>query len=484
MVIMVLATVLRLIAVLFARGYGMHDDHFCVIETAQQWAEGHEIPSPSRVPKRNLIYIGLHAVFFRSLDELGLRGPQGKMYAVRLVHAVYSLLAVWFGLKLVRQLTDERTARLVGLGLAAFWVFPYMSVRNLVEYVCVPPLVVAVWFAVREDGSGGLRDGFLAGLAGAVAFTIRYQVASFLAVVGLLLLVRKQLRQTVALVGGFSILCVLTLGIPEWLLLDAPFATAAHYFAHNVAHARSYVTSPWFTYIGTILAAFIPPFSVALVWGLFSARRGAPMVFWPTLAFFAIHSAYPNKQERFILPVIPFILIGGVVGLRAILHEAPRSAIRSRLLRALWVWFWAVNALLLGVSLVTYSKKTGVESMSYLRERADVTALVVENHRSSSPRMPLFYLGERVPVYDLPSSRSPESLGLELHKPDAAQPNYVIFLGSKKLDSRIRRVRRLFPGLDFETKIAPSLVDQLLYALNPEHNVNQTSYIYRISQDS
>ncbi len=478
--IMVLAAVLRLLAALFAKGYGMHDDHFCVIEDAQRWVEGYDVPSSARVPKRNLVYVGLHYGLFRSLRALGLSDPQLVMYVVRLLHAAYSLLTVWFGMKLVRGLAGEAIARRVGLLLAGFWVLPYMSVRNLVEYVCVPPLVIAIQFAAQERGSADVRHGLLTGMVGAAAFTLRYQAAAFLAAAGALLLVRGELRKVAALAAGFAALCFLTLGIPEWVVLGAPFATLKRYLAHNVAHARSYVTGPWFMYLGTVLGAFIPPFSFALVWGFLRSWRRAAFVFWPTAAFFLIHSAFPNKQERFILPIVAFVLIGGVIGLDQVTRRLRGGSVWKKLIRASWAWFLVVNTVLLGISIFTYSKKTRVASMTYLREKGDVTALVVENHRSSSPRMPLFYLGAWAKVYDFPSSKSVEAFRQELCAPDALRPDYVIFLGAKNLDDRLRRTRQLFPAVEFETEITPSLVDRLLYLLNPEHNVNQTSYIYRV----
>jgi hypothetical protein len=484
LVIMLLAAALRLPAVLFAKGYGMHDDHFCVIEDAQRWVEGHDLPSPERVPKRNFLYVGFHYGLFKSLEALRLGDPELKMYVVRLLHAAYSLLTVWFGTKLARDLAGDAVARRAGLLLAGFWVMPYMSVRNLTEFVCIPPLVVAVYLAARHRGSADLRNGLLAGFTAGAAFTLRYQTIVFLAILGLVLLLRGEWKRVTASAAGFVVLCALTLGIPEWLVISEPFATFRRYFAHNVVHARSYVTSPWFTYAGTLLAAFIPPFSFALVWGFFRSWRQATVVFWPTVAFFVVHSAFPTKQERFILPIVAFVLIGGVIGLDRIAQRLSRGSFWRKLMRVLWGWFLVVNAVLLVVSVSTFSKKTRVASMSYLHGKKNVTALVVENNRSSSPRMPLFYLGGWPKVYDFPASKSVEALRQELDESGAPRPDYVIFLGSKNLERRVERVGHVFPALELEAQIIPSLVDRLLYSLNPEHNVNQTSYVYRILGDA
>ncbi|MCB0484019.1 MAG: hypothetical protein KDC37_05600, partial [Flavobacteriales bacterium] len=38
--VLLLALVPRLVAAIFSKGYGMHDDHFLVIEAAQSWLDG------------------------------------------------------------------------------------------------------------------------------------------------------------------------------------------------------------------------------------------------------------------------------------------------------------------------------------------------------------------------------------------------------------------------------------------------------------
>lgn len=39
-VILYTALLLRLIAAIFSQGYGMHDDHFLVVEASGSWVEG------------------------------------------------------------------------------------------------------------------------------------------------------------------------------------------------------------------------------------------------------------------------------------------------------------------------------------------------------------------------------------------------------------------------------------------------------------
>jgi hypothetical protein len=106
-----------------------------------------------------------------------------------------------------------------------------------------------------------------------------------------------------------------------------------------------------------------------------------------------------------------------------------------------------------------------------------VTGIIVETTDAGVPLMPLFYLNKNIPLYTMPVNKPLDSLRMEL---DTRQlPNRVIFLKAERLELRVKRMELVVPDLVFDKKIVPSIADQLLYFLNPKHNVNQTSYIYR-----
>ena len=119
-----LAIIFRLLAVLFSKGYGMLDDHFLIIEAAQSWVDGDDynnwLPrSGATEPEgHNFFYAGIHYLLLYLMDAIGLRDPQGKMYLIRLLHAAFSLLTVYFGFRITEKLSDRRTARHVGILLA------------------------------------------------------------------------------------------------------------------------------------------------------------------------------------------------------------------------------------------------------------------------------------------------------------------------------------------------------------------------------
>jgi hypothetical protein len=97
--------------------------------------------------------------------------------------------------------------------------------------------------------------------------------------------------------------------------------------------------------------------------------------------------------------------------------------------------------------------------------------------------MPLFYLGRnQIPLYYLASSDSIGSLEAQIAAKGGIMPDRVVFLTKNDLEKRISRLNAILPSLTYEATITPSIADQLLYFLNPKHNVNQTSVIYKVEK--
>ncbi|HUI93235.1 MAG TPA: glycosyltransferase family 39 protein [Chitinivibrionales bacterium] len=479
-VIMLLAILFRLFAFVFAKGYGMHDDHFGVIDLAQRWLDGTEHPYGPGQGWLSPLYPWLHFLLFGLLQKFGIFDPQAKMYAVRFFHALYSLLTVYFGYKTVLVVSDENKARLAGLLLAILWPFPFMAVRNLVEFVCVPPLVIGTYLLVKDQSRGRARVLLLSGAFYGLAFAIRFQTLSMAGTIILVLLVRKEIKPAAIFALGLFLSAFCFLGVPDWAGYGAPFISFWNYFFYNKSAAYAYTTGPVYQYFGLTLGVLIPPTSLLLLYGFCRTWKKHALIFWPALAFFLLHSFFPNKQERFILPVLPFIVMGCVIGWQEFAERSRFWSPGRPLMRGLWAWFWFVNTLLLLLATFTYSKKSRVETLSFLSREPGLRAVLIETTDAAAPQMPLFYLGRnQVPLYYVTATAGVDSLRPQIESRGGIMPNRVVFLTKNNLDKRVKRLEPLLPGLSYETTVSPSIADALLYFLNPKHNVNQTSVIYK-----
>ena len=64
------------------------------------------------------------------------------------------------------------------------------------------------------------------------------------------------------------------------------------------------------------------------------------------------------------------------------------------------------------------------------------------------------------------------------------EPNYIIMYGNDNQTERKEIIENQFNGImHFELEIAPSIIDQTFYYLNPKHNKNECAYIYKLIEN-
>jgi hypothetical protein len=477
--IIIIALIPRLIAVVFSKGFGMHDDHFEVIEQPfiimrdiNFWAnrvepEGHSI-----------VYPGIHYLLLNGFNSVGIQNPQSQMFLIRLLHAFYSLLTVFFGYKIAEVLSNREAAKKVGLILALFWAFPFLSVRNLVEIVCIPPMMAGFYFALTSKEK--FRNALIAGLCFGLAFTFRYQTISITGTLGLVFLFQKQFKQAALLTSGFFLSAFIIQGGADVFAWGYPFASFLKYIRHNVTHSGDYTTGPWYNYLVLVLGAIIPPLSFFLFYGFFRKWKKTLLILLPILVFFVLHSMFPNKQERFIFPVIPLILILSVVGWEEFVKQSAFWSRHRTALKSLWSWFWIINTILLLLFSTHYSKKSRVEAMYSLYGKP-VNGVLFGGGKFSAPQLPMFYCGlYPLPTYDLNNNEQLADVKTNFYK-WKYRPNYAIFFGPDSLNIRLHRIESSL-GLKYtlERKIEPSFLDYIFFKLNPKYNKNETTFVFKV----
>jgi len=110
-VILFAALIVRVIAAIFSQGYGMHDDHFLVVEASTSWVDGYDyngwLPwsdgNRGKPEGHSFSYVGLNYIFFYIVKFFGFSDPKVLMILNRLFHGLLSLLVVHFGMKITEQ---------------------------------------------------------------------------------------------------------------------------------------------------------------------------------------------------------------------------------------------------------------------------------------------------------------------------------------------------------------------------------------------
>ncbi|MFA8449539.1 MAG: glycosyltransferase family 39 protein [Bacteroidales bacterium] len=481
-----IALFFRIIAAFFSKGFGMHDDHFLIIEASKSWVDGydynHWLPwSPGNVGPEghSFFYVGIHYLLFSFFKLIGVQNPQFQMLIIRILHAFYSLLIVSISFNITKKISNLKNARIVGIFLATYFILPFLSVRNLVEVVCVPLLLAGISKTINfENKEKNMLPLIWAGFLFGLAFSVRFQTIMFTGGVGLALLFRKKWKETFFVAIGTLVSIVLIQGGIDIFIWGTPFTELGEYIRYNLTHAQDYNVVPWYTYLLLIAGILIPPISIFFIFGFFQNWKKNLIIFLPTLLFFLFHSYFPNKQERFILPVLPFIIILGIIGWNRFKDNSRFWKNHIKLHRACWIFFWIINLALLPVISVMYSKKARVETMTYLSAYPNIPSMIIENtNEYSTKQAPRFYLNQWIPIYEISKSAGSNTVENEIEK-SKKEPAFVIFEGPDNLQARVDSIKNILPNIVPDTVIKPGFVDEFLHYINPI-NANQTSIIYR-----
>lgn len=470
-----IALIPRLVAAVFSQGYFAHDDHFLVIEAAGSWADGFDynnwLPwnqgADPRPTGHSFFYVGLHYLLFVGLKTIGITGPKTMMIVVRLFHALWSLVVVRVGYRIALRLSNEEIAWRTGLFLALFYFMPFLSVRNLVEVACIPFLMLGCWQLVRDPDGPGARAALVAGIWIGLAINVRFQTLFFAAGPGLAFLLQRNWVNSLVYGIGLAIpLVVLQSGI-DLFMWGRPFAEITEYVLYNMANTTTYFDQPWYNYLLLLLGIFSPFFSVAVFFGFF--RRTSPLAIWlPVLLFLAIHSYFPNKQERFLLPIVPLFFVLGYVSWEQWRTSSAWWQRRSSLWRGVLIFTWTINTAALVLLCFSFSKRSRVEAMAALDHVKDVRGIVIEDtHDQKAPMPPLFY-GRQWRASIEPWTDPTADLGARLTAfPDSTRPNYVLFIGEEHIQERMDRVTRAMGPLQQIRRAEPGALDRLVHWLNP-----------------
>ena len=234
-------------------------------------------------------------------------------------------------------------------------------------------------------------------------------------------------------------------------------------------------------YFGTIGGLLLPPLSLFLYAGWSKVfKKKYLLVLVPSLVFFGFHCYFPNKQERFIIPFLPYFIILGWIGWRQLLSEYASRL--GKFDKYGMRFFWGLNSILLLAVTPAYSKKSRVETMEYFKGIDNYQGVYVEHTVGySSPLLPKYYAGKWFSQIRLKKGlKVSEIIKTNSSLPADIRRNHVVFFEAEDLDKRIASFEEncscsLKPLAEFE----PSYLDKFVHWLNPV-NDNEKAFVYEL----
>ncbi|HYT05870.1 MAG TPA: glycosyltransferase family 39 protein [Gemmatimonadales bacterium] len=477
--VLILGAALRVVAAYFSRGFLAIDDHHVLIYRADQLASG--VPLPPDY-KRSILYPGSVALMMDALRAVGHPSPDFEMLVVRLAHAGFAVLGIYFAYRILERAAGGEAAALGGLLMATFFPLPVTSVHQFEEAVCQVPMLAGCWWLLKADRAERHAElwSFLSGAAIMTTLVLRFPALPFVVAFAAVALWQpaQRFRKPYFVLG---LLAVFALQATSNAVINGDpwyyfFETARH---RAGAGAVGYPTGPFWKYIATLVGVFLPPFSFLFLAAAINGGRRFPLLGIPALAFLIGTSVVANKQERFLLPLLPLLLILGAIGTPAVREWFARRGWTSAY-RWAWGYFAAVNTALLVVGLFSYGKKDRVAPLVYLEGRHDATGVIVAQFAYTFP-VPVYYLGRPQPRLFVFSDKQRLSQDAQAVRAASPPPNYLIlYSDSIPVDESLLE-RTLAARLQLATTIGPSLGDQVAHLVNPRRNRATTAVVLSIA---
>jgi hypothetical protein len=269
-------------------------------------------------------------------------------------------------------------------------------------------------------------------------------------------------------------------GVIDYVLLGTFAGSTWNHIRQVLTETPPYSTSI-LIYPAVLLVLFIPPFSMLAFYlmGLKRFWREHRLLVLSLLFFIVVHTVSSSRQERYMLPIVPALVVAIVL---ALWHRRRSSGYFFRK-PAILKWVTAVaigvNVILLPVFTLNYSHKGVVEPLVRIgRTMPGASVMFV------SPEIgqiyPLTYGGYK----EISRRYVNEWSDLMMFDKDtliAKQTDYYVVYPpryddlTRHCDSLASRVG----PLELVFSVRPSLVDQIGHRLNPAHNPLGAAYVFR-----
>lgn len=476
---------LRLVAAFSGCGWFAMDDYAHVIDPAWRWLADPSRPHSSAI--RTEFFARVFSRLLAAAHALGASDPAGALHIAYAFLGLWSLLAIPAVYVLARSRLDERTARYAAWLTAGYAILPRVSTRALIEVVAIPPFVWSLALLALPCANSRRRCLAIAGVGGAllaISSLMRMQIAVVGPAVFFVLAWRAVSPPTRTTEGNGRVpeannsfegitsewitVVGFVLGSAAVIALQgafdigagrAPFATYKAYFAFNLSHSSLFGRSPWYTYLLQLLVYAVAPMLLVTARPMWRASMREPLIFVPLVTFVAAHSLVPHKEDRFLFPVLPLVLVLIAAGL---------SALRSgcRLERAALRLFLCLNGAGLVIALLSDADRNLTEPLLALHREGKAQSVAT----IGIAQVPKYYLGSTAKVTRYRSIGEFEQ-GVRQHGyPSAVLLGPALTAAHEPAREVMRHLRGAGLICDPVRVCAGDIVDRILVRLNPSHN--------------
>jgi GPI mannosyltransferase 3 len=310
--ILVVAAAPRVWAALWDRGISWPDEVVQTLEPAHHFAFGWGLVAQEfKEGIRSWLLPIVLGLLWRLASALGVHTGVALVGIAKLGMAALSLTGVWLTMSLALRLRGQRAAILAGLLAAACAPLVAFGSRGFVETASVPCIIGAALLLETR----GQRHAAFAGILATLAIFLRYPNVLLWAGLLILLLARRRRDDAKAYVVA-ALVAAIPLGLLDWPTGGWPFRSLWNDVKLHIldSHGWNENREPFAYYFEHLKSSMGVSFGIVLVGLALAWRRARGLVTFVVLAV-VVTSLIPQKDLRYLLPMLPVALAVAAVGL-------------------------------------------------------------------------------------------------------------------------------------------------------------------------
>ncbi|RYZ85278.1 MAG: hypothetical protein EOP04_16320 [Proteobacteria bacterium] len=390
--------------------------------------------------------------------KLGIESPFNQYRVVIILWGLIGFaLSAWAAILLFRD-RGELLVKVAILALAFHFAMPGLITRPMFEALAAPWVVLSCAFAVLYDEKKSWRP-LLAGVfCASMAFVLRQQTG-FGALVFVILPVLHKRWRDLALVAISGLTFFVVSGIPDIFLRGSFHHSLRALADYNFKYGSHYGDQPWHFFLPLIFICLMAPwlmtkYPAGFVKDYFRRYRSL----WIVLGFFLLlHSMFSNKFERFLISMIPLMVMLMVPFIAHFIQTWPKHRWRliSMVVVSLLIWFPAS---------FFPAQKNIIDLARFMDVHPEYK--VIYNVENSYDWLPDAFV--RAPAFE---SRPIDSAGLAALTLNTCDSILVLNENAVQQNAAV-----LADRYKFLERFDVNIIEAISYKLNPEHNVRRSPF--------
>uniref|UniRef100_A0A1I7X4Z6 Mannosyltransferase n=1 Tax=Heterorhabditis bacteriophora TaxID=37862 RepID=A0A1I7X4Z6_HETBA len=255
----------------------------------------------------------IHPLLIVFVRLLGMDSQVVVANAPRVIHALlFSIGDIAFA-KLCRRLLPTKEGAIYStLTYVSCWFVFYCAPRTLSNSLeAAVTLIALTWYPFEGAHYKGLVWPYMS--LGMITITIRPTAALIWLVLGAVHLIKhtNPLRFMICTVLPAILPVFVTVIILDSVAYSYPTCTMWNFLSFNVLKGGSahFGVHPWHWYFTMGLTSVLTVQLVPIILGIFSPQRPGALLLCTAVFYIGFHSFLPHKEQRFLLPIIPFLCV-------------------------------------------------------------------------------------------------------------------------------------------------------------------------------